>query len=319
MNAVCKGERPEIPSGVPERYVDLITSCWDENPDIRPTFTEICDLLESDEFLNDPEIDRDLFEDYKKLVYPFRPSKTHEKSDGIRQKIIEQLDDVDSLKDQISSIQKEAKTYKARAEESDELVEKLTKELKESQNQIKKLQQNSSQYVIDESSTKEGNAFIDNEERKNYETVKKIGEGATSIVYKIVDTRTGENLCKKVLKISDESSQFTNAKNAMKEFETLYTIKHPCICRAIGINTSEPINEDDQTNTTIALYLEFLSRNLKECIDKNILDNTLKVRIAIETAHALNFIHKHGMIHRDIKIENIMMNSIFENDNFFII
>ena len=131
--------------------------------------------------------------------------------------------------------------------------------------------------------------------------------------HSIFDKRTSENLCKKVLKICDESSLFTNAKNAMKEFETLYTIKHPCICRAIGINTSEPISDDEKENTTIALYLEFLSRNLKECIDKNILDNTLKVRIAIEIAHALNFIHKHGMIHRDIKIENIMMNSIFES------
>lgn len=46
----------------------------------------------------------------------------------------------------------------------------------------------------------------------------------------------------------------------------------------------------------------------KECIDKKLLDNTLKVRIA----HALNFIHKNNMIHRDVKVENNMLNSDFD-------
>lgn len=50
----------------------------------------------------------------------------------------------------------------------------------------------------------------------------------------------------------------------------------------------------------------------KECIDKKLLDNTLKVRIAVEVAHALNFIHKNNMIHRDVKVENNMLNSDFD-------
>lgn len=60
------------------------------------------------------------------------------------------------------------------------------------------------------------------------------------------------------------------------------------------------------------MYLEFLPISLKECLNENVLNNTLKVRIAIEVSHALNFIHNQKMIHRDVKIENIMLNSVFE-------
>ena len=128
-------------------------------------------------------------------------------------------------------------------------------------------------------------------------------------------------MCKKTLKVQDESSAFRNVQNAYKEFETLCMVSHPGICRAIGMNTAEPIdgsesvNEDDDDNesaTTISIYLEFLSRSLKEIIDKKLADNTLKVRIVVEIAHAINFIHRRGMIHRDIKVENIMLNSCFE-------
>ena len=51
--------------------------------------------------------------------------------------------------------------------------------------------------------------------------------------------------------------------------------------KAIKINISEPIkteaNEqaEEEELTTISLYLEFLSRSLKESIDKKVLDNTL--------------------------------------------
>ena len=44
----------------------------------------------------------------------------------------------------------------------------------------------------------------------------------------------------------------------------------------------------------------------------NKINNTLKTKIIIEIAHAMNFIHKKGMIHRDLKIDNIRLNSIFE-------
>lgn len=64
--------------------------------------------------------------------------------------------------------------------------------------------------------------------------------------------------------------------------------------------------------TTIALFLELLEIKLKDCLSRNIFSNTMKVNVAVEVVFAMDFIHKLGMIHRDLKIENIMLNSGLE-------
>ena len=74
LNSILRGKRPAFPPGVRSKWRDLISKCWSQVPDERPSFTMICDFLESDEFLDDT-IDRDVFDDYKKIVKPFRPIK----------------------------------------------------------------------------------------------------------------------------------------------------------------------------------------------------------------------------------------------------
>lgn len=222
---VTSGQRPTIPSSVNFNWTELIQACWNQQPEKRPTFTEICNVLESYVFVND-RIDRKLFENYKKLVKPFRPSS---------QKI----------------------DLKSKNELTFNPFEEMFKQ-----------------------NENDENVFVDSDDQEFYKTVKKIGEGATSVVYKIIDTRTDQILCKKVLKLCDESSLYKNAKNAIKEFEILHKINHPSICKAIKINISEPIKTEaneqaEEELTTILLHLEFLSRSLKESIDKKVLDNTL--------------------------------------------
>lgn len=56
---------------------------------------------------------------------------------------------------------------------------------------------------------------------------------------------------------------------------------------------------------TIVVFLEYLDFDLKMCIDKNIFSNSIKVKIAVEIASGMSYIHKHGMIHRDLSINNI--------------
>ena len=161
------------------------------------------------------------------------------------------------------------------------------------------------------------NCFIDENDEKFHQVLSKIGEGATSVVYKILDTRTNQIMCKKILKIcKNDEVAFTTLKSAIKEFEILSKINFPGICQVIGINTSEIVTDSNISNknepeiTTIALFLEFQDYSLAECL-KN-MNNTLKTRIVIEIAHAMNFIHKKGLIHRDLKIDNIRLNSVYE-------
>lgn len=55
VDSVCnKNERPTIPLWCPESLRKLIVSCWNENPDLRPTFPEIVTAL--DDVLDDTAI-----------------------------------------------------------------------------------------------------------------------------------------------------------------------------------------------------------------------------------------------------------------------
>ncbi|KAK8841424.1 hypothetical protein M9Y10_027041 [Tritrichomonas musculus] len=61
--------------------------------------------------------------------------------------------------------------------------------------------------------------------------------------------------------------------------------------------------------TTVALFLEYFEIKLKDCLDKNALSNTMKVKIVVEIAQAMSYIHQKGLNHRDLKVDNIMIDS----------
>lgn len=61
------------------------------------------------------------------------------------------------------------------------------------------------------------------EESCKYEMCEKIGEGDTSIVYKVIEKSTFKPFCKKVLKCEDAT--FKDLKNAIKEFEVFSFIR----------------------------------------------------------------------------------------------
>ena len=84
-------------------------------------------------------------------------------------------------------------------------------------------------------------AFAGPEDEEFQEVVKTIGEGATSEVFKVVDNRTGEVVCKKVIKETDDDNSFKTLQNTMKEICTLQSVRHPCICETFGYNMQEPL------------------------------------------------------------------------------
>ena len=126
-------------------------------------------------------------------------------------------------------------------------------------------------------------------------------------------------MCKKVSKYEEGQTSFKNMQNIIKEFEVLCRIDHPSLCKAIGINMQEKYPADNSYNdneenptTTIAIFIDFQPYKLKDCLEQKILNNTLKAKIAVEVCFGMSYIHRLGMIHRDLKIENIMLNCIFE-------
>lgn len=66
MNKLMKNERPEFPSEnvPPNNWRGLIDICWQQDPSLRPSFDDICNILESTDFMTE-SIDKELFESFK--------------------------------------------------------------------------------------------------------------------------------------------------------------------------------------------------------------------------------------------------------------
>ncbi|KAK8865515.1 hypothetical protein M9Y10_011071 [Tritrichomonas musculus] len=79
FRAVVKGERPNIPRSVPSHYRHLLTECWEGDPEKRPTFKEIVDVLKSDIFVNDDDIDKKRFFEYVQYLDNYKDSVTESK------------------------------------------------------------------------------------------------------------------------------------------------------------------------------------------------------------------------------------------------
>ena len=160
------------------------------------------------------------------------------------------------------------------------------------------------------------NIFFDDE--NEFKIIEKIGEGASSIVYKVINKQSKQIMCKKTLKIKEETD-FNDLHNCLKEFDALNNLKHPCICQLHGINMHEQVNNefsdyeyDTEPITTVSLFIEYYPYKLSDCLKNKKLNNTQKVRIALEIAFGMSFIHNKGMMHRDLNIDNIMLNDSYE-------
>lgn len=68
FDKMIKNQRPEFPpdNSLDEKWKNLIQQCWNQDPESRPTFQQICNILESPEFVS--TIDKDLFDSYKELL-----------------------------------------------------------------------------------------------------------------------------------------------------------------------------------------------------------------------------------------------------------
>lgn len=89
-------------------------------------------------------------------------------------------------------------------------------------------------------------------------------------------------------------------------------------------NDVEQINNDNEDDSTSEknnpfiklppkseLFLEFMEQNLKDYIVTNP-SHTLKARIAVEIASGMMHLHRLGMVHGNLRVDNIMLNSVYE-------
>jgi hypothetical protein len=132
-----------------------------------------------------------------------------------------------------------------------------------------------------------------------YEFQKPLGTGGVGTVYRALDRRTGELVAVKVLNFK-ASQNPTLHKRLAREFQAATELEHPNIVRALTFETDGEISYlvyELVTGASLATRLEQRGR----------LPEGEVVRVITQVAQALHYAHSRGVVHRDVKPDNILM------------
>ncbi len=135
---------------------------------------------------------------------------------------------------------------------------------------------------------------------KRYELEELVGRGGMSSVYRAHDSLLERYVALKVL-----HEQYSKDEDFVERFKrearSVAQLQHPNIVTVIDRG------EQDGRQYIVFEYVE--GENLKELVVRR---GRLEVRealeIAIEVARALGFAHEHGLVHRDVKPQNVLLN-----------
>lgn len=134
-----------------------------------------------------------------------------------------------------------------------------------------------------------------------YELVEFVGKGGMALVYRAVDRRTGHSVAVKILRPEfNQDAEFLS--RFEREAATASKMSHHNIVNLLDMGQEGDIHY---------LVMEYVrGRTLKDVIrQKGALPPAVAAQIGIRILSALQHAHKNGIIHRDIKPQNILVHS----------
>ncbi len=136
---------------------------------------------------------------------------------------------------------------------------------------------------------------------ERYELVEYIGGGGMALVYRAIDRRTGHSVAVKVLR-----PEYSKDQEYLSRFEREATaaskMSHHNIVNLLDLG------QDKDCRYLVMEYVR--GKTLKDVISqKGALPPDIATQIAIRILSALQHAHKNGVIHRDIKPQNILVHS----------
>uniref|UniRef100_A0A1I7TF49 Cyclin-dependent kinase 7 n=1 Tax=Caenorhabditis tropicalis TaxID=1561998 RepID=A0A1I7TF49_9PELO len=139
---------------------------------------------------------------------------------------------------------------------------------------------------------------------KRYETIRHLGEGQFANVYMAKDLESGEVVAIKKIKLgSREEAKDGINRTAIREIKLLKEIHHDNI-----ITLRDVIGH----RTSIQLVFDFMDTDLEHVVkDQHIILSPAHIKnITMQTLLGMEFLHTHWILHRDLKPNNLLMNSM---------
>lgn len=128
--------------------------------------------------------------------------------------------------------------------------------------------------------------------------IEKIGEGTTGVVYRAERQSDKRDVAVKFIRTDDEELR----ENAHQEFEVLKNLEHPCIIKVFDF-IDTPMGS--------ALVMDYFPGcNLKAAVHNTPsghFEESISQVMFLKLTQAVEYIHGRGVIHRDIKAENVLV------------
>jgi serine/threonine protein kinase len=132
----------------------------------------------------------------------------------------------------------------------------------------------------------------------HYQILEKLGEGGMGVVYKAQDTKLDRTVALKFLPSHASVNAETKAR-FLQEAKAAAALNHPNICTIYGV---------DESDGKMFIAMEFIEGGtLREKLPFAKVDDA--VTVAAQIGEALQEAHSKGIVHRDIKADNIMLTS----------
>lgn len=133
-----------------------------------------------------------------------------------------------------------------------------------------------------------------------YRIIEKLGEGGMGVVFKAQDTKLNRIVALKFLPDRVTGDAVTRSR-FLQEAQAAAVLNHPNIC------VIHDVREDDGRQYMVMEYVE--GRTLRDANGRSGMAMETAVEYALQIAEALEEAHSKGIVHRDIKADNIMINA----------
>ena len=137
-----------------------------------------------------------------------------------------------------------------------------------------------------------------------YVLISLLGEGAQGTVWKAEDPLApGQPRALKLIELKYARGQ--EAERARREARTLAKLSHPSLCKCHGLF-------EDLQHEVLGCALDYVDGpSLADAVDDPRLTPELRQLVVLHVAHALAHAHENGAVHRDVKLENILLERAF--------
>jgi serine/threonine-protein kinase len=132
-----------------------------------------------------------------------------------------------------------------------------------------------------------------------YKILKEIGKGGQGAVYQALDTKLNRTVAIKLLPPELTANEI-NRKRFQREAQIASALDHPNICT---------IHDFAENAGQHFIVMQFVpGRNVREMVAARPLEILTALKIAIQVCDGLAAAHAQGVIHRDIKAQNVIVN-----------